>query len=253
MADAEPEARSGMTGAPDVSVILMPWGRVGSNLCADILLQSMRIKLENEPLTVIQTQNPGIGREELASLQMKWLRDNVQPREDAKKIVLKLSALSVSNPEEFIAFLRETSATLVMMDRRDVLATAVSGLRAHEFARKNLAETGTALWALKKGMTANVKPLIDAAVLRSFINNILEAKLVCETIAAAVPVRATILYEDLNDHLEAVIAHLVEIVGLEPFTYEVRHLKFTPMPLRESVANPDVLEKVAAEFGLPLD
>jgi hypothetical protein len=242
-----------MTGPPDVSVILMPWGRVGSNLCADILLQSRCIRLENEPLTVIQTQNPGIGREELAALQMKWLHDNVQPREDVRKIVLKLSALSISSPEAFIAFLRETNATLVMMDRRDVLATAVSALRAREFARKNLAETGTALWALKNGMTADVKPLMDAAVLRRFINNILGAKLVCETIAAAVPVRATILYEDLNNHLEAEIARLVEAVGLEPFTYEVRHLKFTPMPLRQSVANPDVLEKVAAEFGLPLD
>ncbi len=239
-----------MTQAPQWSVMLMPWGRVGSNLCADVLLQSGRVRMENEPLTVIKTQNHGRPVKELSALQMNWLAENVVPPKDDRKLIVKLSALSVAAPDEFIAFLRERPPTLVMMDRRDILATAVSALRAEAFARKLLAETGQASWALKKGMTADVTPTVEAHDLRRFINNILRARRVCEAVAAAMPPALSIFYEDLNADPAGVIAGLVGTLGLEPFPYEMRHLKFTAMPLRKSVANPEVLDEVADAFGL---
>ena len=71
---------------------------------------------------------------------------------------------------------------------------------------------------------------------------------------AAVPqgqaIALSIVYEDLNADPEGVIAGLVSALGLEPFPYELRHLKFTAMPLRQSIANPEVLDEVADEFGL---
>lgn len=242
-----------MVSLQNVSVLLMPWGRVGSNVCTDILLQSMRVHIENEPLTVIEAQNPNIGREQLGAIQMKWLNENVQRRDDAEKIVLKLSALSIAEPEAFIKFLQETDATIIMMDRRDVLATAVSALRAAEYAKKSLADTGAAIWGLSEGMKADFKPLVEITDLRRAINNILKGRRICETIAAAIPVRITIWYEDLNQHFQTEVSRLIEALGLEPFTYEIRHVKFTPMPLRQAVANPAILKEVATEFNLPFD
>ena len=237
----------------DWAVILMPWGRVGSNLCVDILLQSHMVRLENEPLTVNKASHPDASDQQLAAYQMEWLEDNVSKSPEGQRLIVKVAANSIADPPAFTRFLAERNARLVLMDRRDVMATVVSALRAEEYARKQEVETGVAAWSLARGKTADIIPEITLRGLRTGVRNVLSSRRICDSITSVIPPRATIWYEDLARDLDAEVARLTAAVGLTPFPYEVRYAKFTPMPLREAVANPKIIDNVAAEFGLSAD
>lgn len=237
----------------DWAVLLMPWGRVGSNLCVDILLQSQNVRLENEPLTVIKANHPDASDEQLAAWQMDWLERNVSPAPDGQRLIVKVAANSIADPSAFTRFLVERKARLIMMDRRNVMATVVSALRAEEYARQEELATGVAAWSLAKGKTADIMPEISVRGLRTGVRNVLSSRRICDSITSVIAPRATIWYEDLAGDLDAEVARLTAAVGLEPFPYEVRYAKFTPMALREAVANPELIDQVAAEFGLPVD
>lgn len=246
------EPKAGSPGNDGWAVILMPWGRVGSNLCVDILLQSHKVRLENEPLTVIKASHPDASDEQLAAYQMEWLERNVGASPDGLRLVVKVAANSIADPVAFTRFLVEHNARLVLMDRRDVMATVVSALRAEKYALQQEAETGVAEWSLAKGKTADIVPDVSLRGLRTGVRNVLSSRKICDSITAAIAPCATIWYEDLAKDLDMEVARLTAAVGLEPFPYEVRTAKFTPMSIHQSVANPVLIDQVAAEFGLPV-
>jgi len=211
------------------------------------------VRLENEPLTVIKASHPDATDQQLAAHQMEWLESNVSPSNDGQRLIVKVAANSIADPSAFTRFLEQRKARLIMMDRRNVMATVVSALRAEEYARQEERETGVAAWSLAKGKTADIMPEISLRGLRTGVRNVLSSRRICDEITSVIPPRATILYEDLARDLDAEVARLTAAVGLEPFPYEVRYAKFTPMPLREAVANPQLIDQVAAEFGLPVE
>lgn len=84
-----------------IAVLLMPWGRVGSNLINSVVQKSRSRRVWNEPLTGVQTRVIGAGGTlaDVWPAQLDWLRENIGNSEE--RIFLNVAANSLGNATEF--------------------------------------------------------------------------------------------------------------------------------------------------------
>ncbi len=123
---------------------MTPWGRVGSNMFMGSIKQLARDrvgKYDNERF------NELTGADE----QEGWLTEFFSETEELELIGSKQNILSIREPRTVGRVLREHSVSLIRMRRANVIKVAVSQLRAEIYARKTLAQNGTAMWGVRSG------------------------------------------------------------------------------------------------------
>lgn len=234
---------------PAWTLLLMPWGRVGSNLCLDVFKQSDMAVTFNEPLTGIRTKNPGVEEDALWRMQRAWLSEHVLGHAGEKRLIVNVSAVSVADISGFTEFLAESGAQVIILDRKSDLRTAISVLRARAYARVQQERTGRERWKVLPGEEVNVLPEVQANELRSIISLIRKGRTRCGNVAARLGA-FTYYYEDILIDSSGFFLDLFEKVGLDVFPYKLRHSKLTPIEWETAVSNPELVAQVARELNV---
>ena len=124
--------------------MMIPWGRVGSNLLLNNIKQmvgSGRCTLINENFNVM----PSI------ETQLAWIGDFYGASTDLDLVGCKQSILSVGALDRVGSLLADLGIALIRVRRANFVKVAISQLRAELFAEKSLLEIGAAKWGVRHG------------------------------------------------------------------------------------------------------
>jgi len=210
-------------------MLLMPWGRVGSNLLISILRQSAAMKLANENLNGLRT----------AEEQAAWFREFYE--EDAAQpsrafIGSKQAMMAVRDATAMTAMLRRAGVRVVRLRRDNLVKAAVSQMRAEAHAEKLRRETGEGPWAIKKGMAPPEPSALDIDLLLKRIG-IMEQKHHALMAAFAPEEVLDIEYEEINTALDDVVRRVRDYLDVPQKPYEVPFIKATPDKLKDAIVN----------------
>jgi len=210
-------------------LLLMPWGRVGSNLVFEILRQSARMKLANESLNGIKTWDE----------QARWFADFYETETPAPAhafIGSKQNMLAVRDDQAFARACRAAGLRIVRLRRASILKAAVSQMRAEEHART------TGSWAVKRGGATLGAGAIDPALLlkRLAIMERCDARL---TALFAPEETLDIAYEELAAALAPAIARVRAHLGVPETPFRVPFDKATPDRLADAIVNLDAVRQ----------
>ena len=209
---------------------MTPWGRVGSNMFMGVIKQLARDrvgKYDNERLNEIS------GADE----QERWLTEFFSETEELELIGSKQNILSIREPRTVGRILRDHGVSLIRMRRANVLKVAVSQLRAEIYARKTLAQNGTAMWGVRSGRVPLGPSELDP---RRFLTAVKTAKSADEKILAFRPDLPTldIDYRELQADPGRIVRYACRWLGLD-VGGEVSpgFIKATPDDLATAVPN----------------
>lgn len=234
---------SAIATRPKRLALMMPWGRVGSNLLVSQLktsLFSKRIRFANEPLN----------RTREIAHQLSWLRDFYAPGSDAEVLVGSKHAIRIFSDRERLADLfAELGLMLIRQRRANFVKVAVSQVRAKLYADHTKDLTGRALWGVHKGNKPLLPLPLDAEAFMAVIGEIAAAD---EMLMAFSPACRTydLEYETLKAEPEATARDVLAWLDITPDREtEVRFDKATPDRLAEAVPNLDELRKAVLANG----
>ena len=223
-------------------MILMQWGRVGSNLIMNIIHQSRVALLSNEVFNRIRD------REE----QLAWYRDFYQfaaPEPTHRLIGTKENVLAVADRPAFAERLRSDGIKVIRMRRDNLLKAAVSQIRAQAYAALMQERVGKPRWAVLKGEEPLGPTVIDVAVLRQRLDTMARARDALMQMFEPEEV-LDIEYESIAQDLPTVVATLRRYLDLqEKPGFRVIYEKATPDDLSAAVSN--YAEVVEALRGTP--
>ena len=233
--------------------ILMPWGRVGSNLVAATLNRRRDIRIDNEPTTRIRTfgERDGVPQDEQARQQMAELDVFLGPSEDKRRAGLKLSYRSLLEPGAYLGRLRSAGVPLVLMMRANHLKCAVSQLRARARAEEKAGQWQSP-WAVRADEPKPGAVELDCAEVIRLTG--LFQRLHGETLASVREVFGEawlgVEYAELAADPQRELRRICEWFGIEGFdTFELPHRKATSDDLAEDVLNYEELAERAREAG----
>jgi LPS sulfotransferase NodH len=214
-------------------MLLMPWGRVGSNLLFAILRQSAAMKLANESLNAIRD----------ADAQAAWFREFYETDAAAPSqrfIGSKQNMLAVRDDKAMAGLIRDAGVRVVRLRRANLVKAAVSQIRAEQYAERTGVETGTRLWAVKKGDAPLGRAPIDPELLvkRIGIMEACDRRLMQAFDADAV---FDIDYEDVNTALDATAVRVRDYLSVPQAPYKVPYDKATPDELSDAITNFDAV------------
>jgi len=214
-------------------MLLMPWGRVGSNLLFAILRQSAPMKLANESLNALRT----------ADEQEAWFRDFYETDGAAPAhafIGSKQNMLAVRDDARMVRAIRDAAVRVVRLRRRNLVKAAVSQIRAEQYAQKMERETGERPWAIKTGRPTLGPSAIDPdllmkriAIIQGCDRRLTDAFAPAETL--------DIEYEDVNASLDTVVARLRDYLEVPQAPFKVPFDKATPDRLEGAIVNFDAV------------
>ena len=118
--------------------ILMPWGRVGSNLMMAYLRSITKGGYANEPLNSVS----GI------DAQVNWVNSFYNQNAEGD-LVCKLTIRSFNDVKSIENTLLVNKVKVIKMFRENHVKTAVSQIRAEQYAAFTKEKTGNAQWAVK--------------------------------------------------------------------------------------------------------
>ncbi|HTT97341.1 MAG TPA: hypothetical protein VMF58_04790 [Rhizomicrobium sp.] len=219
-------------------MLLMPWGRVGSNLLVSILRQSAPMKLANENLNALRT-----AEEQAAWFGEFYEEDAAQP--SRAFIGSKQAMMAIRDVPAMTAMLRRAGVRIVRLRRDNLVKAAVSQMRAEAHAEKLRRETGEGPWAIRKGMELPGPSALDPDLLIKRIG-IMERQHQALMSAFAPEEVLDIEYEEINSALDAVVRRVREYLDMPQKAYDVPFIKATPNDLRAAIVNYDeVMERLA--------
>jgi len=212
-------------------MLLMPWGRVGSNLLFEILRQSAPMKLANETFNRLRS----------AEEQAEWFRDFYEVDAAAPSrafIGSKQAMMAVRDVPATVAMLRGAGVRVVRLRRDNLVKAAVSQMRAEDHAEKTRRETGEAPWAIKKGLPPPGPSVLDPELLVKRIG-IMERQHAALMTAFAPGDVLDIDYEEINGALDDAVRRLRDYLDVPQKEYKVPFVKATPDSLDEAITNFD--------------
>ena len=215
--------------APIRFLLLMPWGRVGSNLLFSILRQSARMKTDNERFNQLRT----------ATEQVAWFREFYELEGSADlhtHIGSKQNVLAVRDFPALARLLSENHIRIVRLRRENVVKSAVSQMRAEQFAELTKKKCGVASWAVRHGdeKLGATKLNLDMLLRRIELIESLQKRLMMAFEAADV---ADVEYEELNTTLPVVVRRIRNFLELPDTPVSIPYVKATPDALDEAVEN----------------
>ena len=208
--------------------VLMPWGRVGSNLMMNYLRSCLSGEFANEPFNQIKTQDGQIG----------WLKDFYGSDGAGVDRCAKLSVRSLARLNPVQEFMNVHDVNVIRMFRRNHLKTAISQMRAEAYARQSEAQTGQAQWAVYKSDKPLAATDIDIETLEKRMEIIVHDQ---EDLGAMYfHNQHDVFYEDLNANLMAELGRVSEYLGRKTNdAYEAPFRKATSDDLRDVIRNYD--------------
>lgn len=210
-------------------ILLMPWGRVGSNLLFAILQKSAPMKVNNEGLNPLRTSG-----EQEAWLQNYYEFDSQNASHT--HIGSKQNLLAIHDLERFSRMLHDGAVRVVRLRRDNLVKAAVSQMRAKQYADQTAAETGTPRWGIRSGQPPMGPTHLDPGALLKRIGIMEEQHKRLMGAFLDEPV-LDIEYEEINGSLVSVVARLRRYLDLPDKRFTVPFVKATPDDLSEAIAN----------------
>lgn len=242
-----------MTKTQGRFVLLMPWGRVGSNLVAATLVRRPDVRIDNEPTTRIRTygERDGVSKRDQARQQLAELESFLDDGDETHIVGLKLSYRSLIEPRAYLLRLREGGVPLVLMSRENHLKCAVSQLRARARAEAEDA-TWQSPWAVRsqepKPGPISLDP--DEVIRLTKLFKRLHGETRKSVHAVYGDDWLAVEYADLAAGPEAQIGRICDWVGLDRREVaDLPHRKATSDTLAEDVTNFEDLARAARAAG----
>lgn len=211
-------------------MLLMPWGRVGSNLLVAILRQLVPMKLDNERFNQLKTDVQ----------QKAWLNEFYEiGAEPASRpyIGSKQNVLAIRDFDAMRKRLADNSIRVVRLRRDNIVKTAISQMRAEQYAEMMERETGRRPWAIRPGDETLGPTAIDPDILVRRIELIerMQERLMTGFSSDEV---LDLEYEAINNRLRRAVRQLCRFLDV-PFDrpFRVPHIKATPDDLETAVTN----------------
>ncbi|MBA3810315.1 MAG: hypothetical protein H0X27_01485 [Caulobacteraceae bacterium] len=210
--------------------MMIPWGRVGSNLLLNNIKQIVgdyRCELVNENFSRIRSPEA----------QIDWMNEFYDAETDLDLIGCKQNLRRVASPDQVGSLLANRGIRLIRLRRDNYLKVAISQLRGEIYAERSRAETGVRLWGVHVGRAPLGPQPLDA---KRFLRVVALAKDTDHRLACFTPDTPTldIEYEQLLAGSDRVAAATCEWLGLSarrPAT--PKFIKATPDNLEEAVPN----------------
>jgi len=218
--------------------MLMPWGRVGSNLIFDILAQYRRIKLDNETLILKAT----------AAEQANWLNTFYEigsSKTTRPHIGSKQNLLSIRDWDSFSSLLTECGIRIVRFRRDNIIKTALSQIRAEQYAERTLLESGIGRWGVLTGHKPLEPTAVDPDILlsRTKIIESQQRRLMDSFYGQRV---LDIEYEEIRCSLDMLMKRLRDFLELPSKPFMLKFDKATPDDLKTAIVNfGEVQEKLS--------
>lgn len=229
-----------------IAVLLMPWGRVGSNLINSIVQKSRSRRVWNEPLTGVQTRVIGAGGTlaDVWPAQLDWLREHIGGSDE--RIFLNVAANSLGDAAAFHDYMADFAPAYMVLDRRDDLATAISALRTEAWVREGVEKGEARSWAIPSGLAVSFRPFIDPkrlkaayAIIRQGRENIREITRDFDP--------PWFYYEQLVTDMPSMIEAILAAADIPYYDFKVTSGKFGSTELSGMIENADEIMKVAQE------
>ena len=218
--------------------VLMPWGRVGSNLTMSYIRTQLKGKFANEPFNAVK------GPKE----QQEWLREfYVKDKEPGDRCV-KLSVRSIDKDRHVQNFMNNHGVRVIRMFRNNNVKTVISQIRAEQYAEKTKEETGVAKWGVRKDDEPLGPSVIDLDVLAERIEIIegVQNRLREFEFKQSLDV----YYEDIVSDMTGVFTQISEFFG-KPYNenYKPPFKKATPDDLSKAIINFEEFSKWLRDNG----
>ncbi|MGI8839808.1 MAG: hypothetical protein ACR2F8_03340 [Caulobacteraceae bacterium] len=224
-------------------LIMMPWGRVGSNLLFNSIGQivgPIPRKFANENFNTLRD----------ADAQLAWARAFYDGEDRPPLVGCKQNVLSVGDPARLSDLLAELSVSLIRLRRHNIVKVAVSLLRAQIYAAQSRARTGVAVW----GVRSDSEPLgptpLNTAQFIEVAARANEADAMLARFAPATPT-LDVEYGQLRDGGVGLAEQVCDWLGL-PVSRQARpyFTKATPDDLASAVPNLASLREALAASPL---
>ena len=234
-----------MTVLRPLTIYLMPWGRVGSNLVNQIMSQGKGVKVYNEPLTRIDTvsRKSDLSLEETWVCQAEWLEKHIINATHKGPIFLNLAAVHIVDPVAFKTLMAPCDPVYVVHDRIDVAATVISAMRTSAWVEEGAQKGVKRSWAIPKGESVNFRPNIPAKNFSKMVGVVDKGRSVIKTVTAGYNT-TTYYYEDLFEDMDGVITDIFAKARIPYHSYEVKSAKFGSAFLANMVSNAEELSDV---------
>lgn len=235
-------------------VILMPWGRVGSNLVVGALDRMTSVKVANEPTTAIVSaaQRDNWSKARVAAEQLDQLDALLAANAGRRRAVgLKLSYRSLAAPDAYLQRLVSGAFVPVFMVRRNFLKCAVSQMRAQHRATGTPDPRWNSPWAVGRNEPKPGPITVDPDRVLRLLRDFERCHYALLAAKNAFPNPPLIIeYEDLAADPRAVIASMLNEIGLPtPENIRVVYRKATSDRLRDDIVNYDALASVVGKAG----
>lgn len=232
----------GRNKRPARLALLMPWGRVGSNLIFSLLRDSFagsEVRLANEPLNRIAD----------ARAQADWFRDFYAAAGDERLIASKHGYRAFADPAALAPLFGELDIAVARLRRANFVKVAVSQLRAELYAAETEKRHGRALWGVRKGDEPLPPVALDPGRFVEVLGAVTSSDAALRQFAPAARV-FDLEYESLRADPQRALDDLLGWLGVEPGRRaDVRFDKATPDDLASAVPNLDALRHAVREAG----
>ena len=224
-------------------MIMMPWGRVGSNLLFSSLSQVVgRIarKFANENLNRLRDPDD----------QLAWTRTFYTAEDNPPLVGCKQNILSIGDRDKMSDLLAELAVPLIRLRRDNVLKVAVSQLRAEIYGARSLERTGVRVWGVRRDHEPLGPEPLDAT---RFLEVAAHARLADGMLDSFSPATRTldIEYKQLQGGGDQAAEQVCEWLGLAVSRKSrPAFVKATPDDLARAVPNLESLRQALLESPL---
>lgn len=228
-----------------LSLLLMPWGRVGSNMVNAALIEA-GVQVFNEPLTGIATRSGEMPAAGLWARQAAWLGDNLAPARLDRPALLNHAAISTADPGAMRDWIVARGVRLVTLDRGDDAAVALSSARVEAWIAEGAAKGETRNWSITQGVS--FRPRIEPEHLAHYLEVLRRGRRIMAQLVGDSPA-LTLHYEDLVADMDGVMMALMRHIGTDWRPYRIRTSRFGTDSLAQMVANPEEIAAVLRKDG----
>ncbi len=230
---------------PRPLLVLMPRGRVGSNLLTSQLNAHRQIKMFNEVLTSMGTRH-GKRKDEAWIEQRAWLEAFVAGlSEHAKRryVGLKVDFGMIGDPDAFIGFVCDHGFTTLYIHRANFVKQAVSLVRARANAARTREKYGAALWGIGSPEDALPPGPVDPVEIEQIAGVMMRQHEACVSgLERAGIDYLPIEYASFTRDMNGTLVRIEAFLGIDGITRDTRFVKGTDDDLRLAVTNFDALQ-----------